>query len=138
MLVIKGRKREAVERIRGARGETDVFLKSKTGVPLLLEILNSTRVERIHCSEAIFRRIPQGAREAVEKVGVEFVIEETRKGRPRAHPEFLVERITSARRAGRSARTIAYEMRVPLRTVYYHLRAESRGIRKANKTPRAK
>ncbi len=128
----------AVAGIRGARNETDVFLKGKTGVPILLEILNSTRVERIHCSEAIFRRIPRGAREAVEKVGVRFVIEEARKGRPRAHPAFLVERIINARRAGKPARAIAYEMRMPLRTVYYHLRAESKWVRKANKTPRAK
>lgn len=105
-------------------GETEARLLVKPTTPLLAELVDKTKVKKLFLSRKIHALMPKGTPEAMEKVGVEIVTEERKKGRPFTRDSEVVEHVKKLGHEGNSAKQISEKLFLPLRTVYYYLRGK--------------
>lgn len=124
MLVLKGTKSEVISAAKAASSETVFFLKSKPTVPMLSELVNSTRIEKLIISKKLYLSIPKRALLPLEKVGVRIEVSESRRGRPPVHSSELISQAKAMFQGGNRPDEIAAKLGMPIRTVYYHLRKE--------------
>jgi len=121
MLEIKGSNSEVLATVSKSR-DSELHLKRKVSALLLARIMQHLTITRIACSPAIYETLPRSAVSALESMGVELAVEGAKRGRPDAHPREKLAMIGELRGQGYGAAEMAKKLKLPLRTVYYHLR----------------
>ena len=106
--------------IRKSSNEEQALLLAKPSNSLLAFLLNHSKVKKIKCSKGILRTFPKKSIPALAKVGVKLEQVELKNGRPFMRPG-IAQEIKQMKGKGLATKEIAKELRVPLRTVYWHL-----------------
>jgi len=127
-LEVSGSNSEILEKAKKAAkaGEREAVIKRKVSAILLAQLLNVLDLRRIYCSRSMLACMPKNAADALKKVGVEIVVGEARRGRPRAHGEEKIKSIAEMKAKGAGAERIAKALGLPLRTVYYYLQKKKK------------
>ncbi|VVB65768.1 Uncharacterised protein [Candidatus Gugararchaeum adminiculabundum] len=120
MMVLKGTREQMLAEIRKNSGEEEALLLAKPSNSLLAFLLNHSKVKKIKCSKGILRTFPKKSVPALAKIGVKLEQAELKNGRPFLHSG-IAGKIKQMRSKGLQAKEIAKDLRVPLRTVYWHL-----------------
>jgi hypothetical protein len=121
VLEIKGSNSEVLAAASKSK-DGELLLKRKVSALLLARIMQHLTISRIACSPSIYKTLPQSAVSALGSMGVEIAVEGVKRGRPDAHPREKLAMVRELRGQGYDAVEIAKKLRLPLRTVYYHLR----------------
>jgi len=101
--------------------DPELLLKRKVSAVLLAQIMQKAPVARIMCSPAIYGSLPRSAVAALGQMGVEIAVERVKRGRPHVHAREKLKMIEELHGQGFAASEIAHKLKLPLRTVYYHL-----------------
>ena len=95
-----------------------VILKRKLSVRGIAQILNTKKkTKKIICSEGTFNQLPKRALRALREMKIKIEVVKLQRGQK---PTVDVKKI--ARLSNLPAKKIAKKTRIPLRTVYYHLK----------------
>jgi len=86
----------------------------------VLHLLSGSKeVKRLVLSEGSYRHLPKRVMKSLKKIGVVVEVVKMRRGPP---TKVDVAKIAKLRKSEFSAEEISKRTRIPLRTVYYHLR----------------
>jgi len=93
-------------------------LKRKVSIKDILHILSSKKkVDRIVCSKGTYNHLPKRALKALSQMDIRIEVVELKRGKV---PTVDVKKIRDL--SSLSAYEISKRTRIPLRTVYYHLK----------------
>lgn len=121
VLEIKGSNSEVLATVSKSK-DGELLLKRKVSALLLARIMQHLSITKLACSPSIYATLPRSAVSALGSMGVEIAVEGVKRGRPDAHPREKLAMIGELHGQGYGAAEIAKRLRLPLRTVYYHLR----------------
>jgi len=97
-----------------------MIIKNKISIKDLAKLLDQPEeVKEITFSRGAYNHLPKKAVSALKKMGVELKVMDLKRGRKAAVD---TNKLKVLMESGLSADEISQRMRIPLRTVYYHLR----------------
>ena len=86
----------------------------------VLKLLGGSKeVKRLVLSEGAYRHLPKRVQKSLKKIGVVIEVVKLRRGPP---TRVDVDKIAKLRESEFSAEEISKKTKIPLRTVYYHLK----------------
>lgn len=104
-----------------------VHFSIRPTINILASILTAApNVKHITCPPSLYERTPKKIKTALEKIGIKFEALLLTPGRPRSHPNWKIVKVYELETQGYSAKKISKELNIPLTTVYYYLKKESK------------
>lgn len=124
MKVLKGRnKNELMAKLKELNGEDTVYINMRPTIDIVNAILNtSSNVKSIVCPPSLYAQASQKVKGALDGAGVALRQGDFKVGRPKKYDAGTVQAILGKKTSGQSAKAIAQEMEIPLRTVYFYLK----------------
>ncbi len=114
----------------------EVYVSKRLSKRLVLKILSQNPdVERIIVPKSILERASKRVINALKAAGVQVVASGRGRGRPRKYDPQTIKRVKTLFMRGKRAREISEELGLPLRTVYYLLRAGRPRVHTQTKEP---
>ena len=93
------------------------IIKRKLSISDILSILNKKKIKKLSFSRGAFNHLPKRAIKALKKIGVQLEIIDLKRGKPPVVDVKGIEKL-----ADKTAYEISRLTKIPLRTVYYHLK----------------
>ena len=125
MKIIRAKTKQAlIAEISNMTGdEQEYYLNLRPTVDILEAlILKSPGVKKVCCPPSLLQQTAKKVFRLTQEKNIKLEGGEFRVGRPNKYDEDTVREVLSSRENGKSAKDIAVDMEMPLRTVYFYLK----------------
>ncbi len=131
MLIIKGT-REQIKNmlITGKyKKQTRICIKTKPSKIIFYLLFKYTSIEEIIISPSLYKTIGKKVKKVLKDMDIKFTFKKTEKGRKSSLDKQTLEKIRKMKRY-KNMREISEKFRIPIRTIYYHLKRKKNGDKK--------
>jgi hypothetical protein len=125
MKVIRAKtKQSLIEEIKALDStDEEYYLNLRPTIDILEAlILKSPGVKKVCCPPSLLQQTAKKVFRLTQEKNIKLEGGEFRVGRPNKYDEDTVREVLSSRENGKSAKDIAVDMEMPLRTVYFYLK----------------
>jgi hypothetical protein len=116
-------KQELLKEVPNLDGGSEVYMNLRPTVDVVDAIRKQCpNVKRITCPPSLYRQTAKKVFKLVEGAGIALAPGDFKVGRPNKWDKEQVKGVLTKRSSGLSAKAIAQELDMPLRTVYFYLK----------------
>jgi len=125
MRIVRAKTKQAlIEEIKALNSEdSEYYLNLRPTVDIIEALMEKSKeVKRITCPPSLLQQTAKKVFKLTNDKGIKLEAGEFAVGRPKKYDDDTIREVLESRTNGKSAKEIAAEIEMPLRTVYFYLK----------------